>query len=242
MSESDVARCLKMALENELADERRHAVHRIASSRYLNREVVVDGLSVIARTDTSLSVRCAAVAALGKSEHAGAAAVLVRVLHQPFTPQRTVSGSGIDVRWDALRAILTLLERGVFPGDELDALREPAVDLLGKDRSREVRQTAARVLGYLPDRQVLEPLIDGLEQRDFGVAYESERSLMRLTGHTFDYDPVRWREWLAETENPFADAGRLEGALNPPPENWWRRSWRRTQQGLATFRPKSDDS
>ena len=242
MSESDVAKCLKVALADESADERRHAVHRIAASRYLTREVVVDGLSVIARTDASPSVRCAAVAALGRSEHAGAAAVLVRVLHQPSTPRMTVTGSGLDVRWDALRAILALLERSLFPADQLTALREPAAELLSRDRSREVRQTAARVLGYLPDRGVLEPLIDGLEQRDFGVAYESERSLMRLTGHTFDYDPIRWGEWLADTENPFADAGRLDGALNPSPESWWRRSWRRTQQGLATFRPKSGDS
>ncbi|MHC4065717.1 MAG: hypothetical protein ACYSUI_14635 [Planctomycetota bacterium] len=85
---------------------------------------------------------------------------------------------------------------------------------------------------------MLSPLIDALEQRDFGVVYESERSLMRLTGRTFEYDAPGWREWLAQTEDPFADAGRLDEVLSPPPKGWWRESLENTRRAWASFKPK----
>jgi hypothetical protein len=94
------------------------------------------------------------------------------------------------------------------------------------------------VLGYLRDEEALHALIAGLDQGDFGVQYECERSLMRMTGHTHDHDPWEWRQWVALTDDPFADAGRLDHELEKARPNWFRRKWDSTRRGLNAFRPK----
>ena len=241
MTEADVVKCVKLALESELPDERRAAIDRLARTRYLQRRVVLDALATIARTDRSGAVRCAAVVAARKSKDPRVVATMVTILEQS-PPSRRSPCTSIDVRWEALRTILALAQAGALPADQREPARRVAARLLGQDRSRDIRQTAARLLGHFQDREVLGPLVDALEQRDFGVVYESERSLMRLTGRSFDYDPPAWREWLAQTENPFADAGELDQVLSPPPKSWWERSVESTRRTMASFRPKKDDS
>ena len=241
MTEADVVTQLKLALQSELPDERRSAIHRIARTRYLPRRVVIDTFGTRARTDHSAAVRCAAVVALRKPRDPGVAATRVAILERdPPTGRRR--STCVDVRWEALRTILSLAQDGALPTDQRDRTRDVAAGLLGQDGSRDVRQTAARVLGFLQDRRVLDPLVDALEQRDFGVVYESERSLMRLTGRAFDYDAPAWREWLARTDDPLADAGKLDGLVDPPPKSWWQRSLERTRRTMASFQPKKGDS
>jgi HEAT repeat protein len=243
VTEADAVKYLQRALESELPDERREAIDRIARTRHLKHEVVLGALSTIAATDPSPAVRCSAVAALRRSEDPAIAATLVRILDQPSTDLRpTPLPPSADVRLEAMRAAVALAELDLLPEEQQPALRDVAVRLVGQERSRDTRQASAKFLGYCRDRAVLEPLIDALTQRDFGVVYESERSLMRLTGRSFDYDPTSWRGWLEQVDDPFAEAGKLDPVLDAPPKGWWQRSIERTRRTLATFGPKKDDA
>jgi len=242
MTEDDVADALGTALEGELPDDRRWAVNRIAETAYLTHDVVVETLGKVALTDESQAVRCAAVQALARSGQPGAVPPLLALLQQ--TPDRAARRSAatvaLDARFEAARALLVLARTIGLPEEHQPALRQVCIRLVAQDRSRDIRQAATCLLGYLPDGEVLEPLVGALEQRDFGVVYEAERSLMRLTGRTFDHDAQRWREWIKETENPFADAGRLDAELAPPQKNWFEQQWDSTVDSMAALRPKKD--
>lgn len=243
VTEADAVVYLKEALESELPDDRRLAVDHIAKTRYLNHDVVLDALATIAGTDRSPAVRCAALGALRRSQNPRIATTLVEVLGQARSEaDRPVAlPPTADVCLEALRAALVLAEQELLPPEQQTALCDLAVRVVGRDRSRDARQVAARFLGHCRDRRVLDPLIDALEQRDFGVVYESERSLMRLTGQTFDYDPVGWRLWLGQVDDPFAEAGKLDPRLDAPPKGWWERSIEKTRRNFATFGSRKDD-
>ncbi|MHC4065716.1 MAG: hypothetical protein ACYSUI_14630 [Planctomycetota bacterium] len=156
MSEADTVKELKLALEGDLPDERRAAIDRISRTRHLRRSIVLEALSTIARTDSSAAVRCAAIAALLKSQDAGVAATMVTILEQSPPPRR-VACTSIDVRWEALRALLAFAQEGTLPEDQRAALRDAAVLLLKQDPARDIRQTAAQVLGYCSDRRRRRP-------------------------------------------------------------------------------------
>jgi hypothetical protein len=144
-----------------------------------------------------------------------------------------------EVREQALAAAAALLDSGQLAEGHREHLAEAAMSLLMTDRSRNIRLTSAQVLGYCPDREVFDPLIGALRQRDFGVVYESERSLMRLTGRTFDHDPNRWEKWLSETSDPFADSGKLDHVVDQPEKPWGVRNWNKLKRTMASFRPQT---
>jgi HEAT repeat protein len=244
VTEADAVRYLRQALESDLPDERRGAVERIARTRYLKRQVVLDALGTIAGTDRSPAVRCAALAALRRSRDPAIAPTLVAILDRASADgdRPVVFPPNTDVRLEAMRAAIVLAERDVVPDEQEPILREVAVRLIAQDRSRDIRQASARFLGYCRHRTVLEPLIDTLEQRDFGVVYESERSLMRLTGQCFDHDIVGWRRWLEQADDPFAEASKLDPVLDAPPSGWWKRSIDKTRRTFASFAPQKDDA
>jgi hypothetical protein len=238
VTESDAVAYLQQALEAEHADVRRDAIVRLSKTRYVTRDVVVRGLSVIAETDRSSSVRCAAIGAL---QHAGdprLAEPMLRILASDLQRDSNVLPADESVRCQAAQALAGLVQRGAAAPEHADRIRETAVRLLQTDPSRDVRVCGAQMLGYLPNADALEALIAALEQRDFGVVYECERSLMRLTGTTHGHDPRAWRQWLAATDAPFADAGRLDRRLDSRPKNWLARAWDSTRQVFASFRPK----
>lgn len=241
VTQKDAVRYLQIALEGPLPDERREAVNHIALTRYLTHQVVLVGLDTIARTDTSDQVRSSALIALTQSGDPSAVETYLAILAPEASPRQARTASAL-LRRDALAGAVVLLRNGELPDEWHPVLREAAIEFLVNDRHRDIRINAARALGFLPDSQVLEPLIAALNQRDFGVVYQSERSLMRLTGFTFDHDAIAWREWLASNQEPFAEAGRLDYQLEPKEKNWWYRSVDSMKRNMATFRPKSKGS
>lgn len=238
VTESEAVAYLEQALEADSADVRRDAIVRISKTRYATRDVVLRGFSVIAETDPSSSVRCAAIGALQRGGDPSLAEPMLRILASDAQRDPNVLPADETVRCQAAQALGDLVQRGAASAEHEARIRETAIRLLQSDLSRDVRVCSARTLGYLPSPDVLEPLIAGLEQRDFGVVYECERSLMRLTGTTHDHDAEAWRKWLAATDAPFADAGRLDHQLDSRPKNWFARTWDSTRQTFASFRPK----
>ena len=238
MNESDCAACLKLALDSESPDVRREAVIQISKTSHLTKDVVVKALGEIARTDSSESVRYAAVRALARAGVPGVIDPLLAVLtaeEERGEPKAIHVGAA---RCAAMEGLDPLLDLGALNPTQRDTCRAAALECLAKNRVREVRLSAARLLRQFQDVQVLDALIEGLEQRDFGIVYESERSLGHLTGQRFEYDAVAWRQWRAATSEPFAEAGRRDAELYPAGKNWWKQTMDDTRQSLAGFRPK----
>ena len=238
VTEADAANYLRQALVAQNADERREAIVRLSKTRYVSQDTVVRGFTLIAETDTSPSVRCAAIRGLGKSPEPQTVALLLSVLAKDDERPARVRAPQDLVRAEASAVLGDRIRAGVDLEEHREAIRATAVRLLGTDLSRDVRMSAAELLGFFQELGVLEALIANLQQRDFGVVHECERSLMRLTGQTHDHDPVAWRSWLAQTDDPFADAGRLDGKLRRTEPNWFRESWESTRRSLASFKPK----
>lgn len=220
-TESDVAGYVQRALEHKDADVRRGAIRHIAKTRHADLPIVVDGLTAAARNDPSESVRCAAIRALGKLEDQRAVETTLVLLSDP-AEHPTVRPAGADLRWEAIQVLHEFVKGGIPDRHERNGAQRIAIRLLLTDPSRDVRIEAARLLGLFPTTDAARALIEGLRQRDFGIVYESERSLMRLTGRTRDHDPTRWESWLNSTPEPFADGGALDDVLDPPPRRrWW---------------------
>ncbi len=228
VTRGDIAWYVRAVLEHGDADVRREAINVLANVRHPD-ESIVDTFDLAARADPSDAVRCAAIRALGRHHGANAVATLLAILENSSraTDRRDASDK---VRWEAINALLEQAHRADVddrtPVEDrfhaTDAVRDTAMRLLASDPSRDVRLVAARLLGDYPSLETLHALIDALGQSDFGVVYEAERALTRLTGKTHGHRPASWKGWLASTSDPFAERGALDGTLDPrSPRRWW---------------------
>ncbi len=237
MSESDASRYVSVALDDPNPDARRDAIECLAETRFAQDNIVVDACRIIACTDPSESVRCAAVRLLSESGRPEAATTLIEVLQS----SRTSTSVGERVRLTAVRGLEHMARNNVLPSDKQDAAVAVTIRLLEEDPSRDVQIAAATLLGEFPRLAAVNALISGLNHGDFGVVYHAERSLMRLTGVTHDHDPHDWRAWLAQVDDPFAKRGALDDQLTPvEPKSWWQRTSASMKRALSGFRPKQD--
>lgn len=228
LTQKDAAEYVVQALESPLADERRAAANRLAQSRHVDDPTVVKTLCLVARTDVSPAVRAAAVLALSRCSQTEAYEACVDVAMSATEKDALDSAAG-KTRAIAMENLHTWVREGTLPEELSNRAADAAIRLLQSDFNRNVRVAAAQLLGYVATREAVLALIDGLEQRDFGVCYEAERSLMRLTGRTFDHDAQAWRTFVDQTNNLFADRGALDGQLEPAKRKWY--DWRSSTGG-----------
>jgi HEAT repeat protein len=215
------ARYVKDILENPDADVRRGAIEHLAHTRHRESPRVVDVMALAARMDASDLVRCAAARALAERGGPSASATLLTLLDKPSAAEKVLS-AGDAVRWEAVKGLQKLTVDGRMDHEEQTRACETGIRLLAGDPSRDVRLVAAQMLGRCGSVESAQALVQALRQSDFGVVYESERSLMRLTGRSGDRDAARWQSWLDSTPDPFADRGRLNEMLDPPARrSWW---------------------
>lgn len=220
----DVALCIREALEHQDADVRRGAINELAELPHPS-EPTLRTFHLVAQTDSSDAVRCAALRGLSRRGGLDSLPTMLRILETTARESGRERAGG-KVRWEAVRGLLEQVHRAHVDDATAAAIRETAMRLLASDPSRDVRLQAARLLGSFPAMESLRALIDALRQRDFGIVYEAERALMRLTGQTHEHDPARWQRWLTATvasdANPFAQRGTLDGTLDPPADTgWW---------------------
>jgi hypothetical protein len=238
MSESDASRYVSIALDDPNPDTRRDTIEHLAETRFAQHDIVLDACRIVARTDPSESVRCAAVRLLSESGDPGAATTLIEILQSSGASARV----GERVRLTTVRGLERRARDKTVPPDKQDAAVAVAIRLLEEDPSRDVQIEAATLLGEFPRLAALNALISALNNGDFGVVYHAERSLMRLTGVSHDHDPHDWRAWLTQVEDPFANRGALDDQLTPvEPKNWWQRTTASMKRVLSGFRPKQQD-
>lgn len=77
------------------------------------------------------------------------------------------------------------------------------IKLLNTEKKPEIRRKIAESLGKYPYPASLNALINHLTDESFAVAYWARKSLKKLTGEDFKYDPFLWRDWLNEHPDAF---------------------------------------
>ena len=232
VSHSDAEKFVHDALYHEDADIRRGAIEQLVRTRFADTPAAVDAYAVVARTDTSASVRCAAVQALGRHGGDGAISTII-VMLTDLPGDRGVRPAGARVRWEAMQVLEKRMRDHTINNAARPTVRDVAMERLASDGSRDVRIAAASLLGHEPVAESIGALIAALRTSDFGVVYQAERSLMRLTGVQNGHDANAWFQWLESTPDPFARRGALNDTLDRPAKKSWR-LW--SERGEPRFR------
>ena len=220
LTEGDASDYVVQALEDPSPDQRRKAINRLAETRYVHEQSVLKALALVATSDPSQSVRTSAVMAMGRSADPIVAETSIDII-QGYLRGEARPAPDEAVRTAAVNDLMRMAKADALEPKDQGRAASLGIELLQSDRARNVRVAAAQLLGYCPRKETLFALADSLEQRDFGVCYEAERSLMRLTGRTFNHDAPSWRQFIASTEDPFADRGKLDHELDPPKPKWY---------------------
>ena len=71
------------------------------------------------------------------------------------------------------------------------------------DEDQDVRIAAADALRHYRTLDVARTLVNQLGDRQFGVAWQANRSLIAITGQDFEYDQVQWLQYLTGPDKPF---------------------------------------
>jgi HEAT repeat protein len=193
---------LAVLKERRNADARREAIQELNNPVDLSDKQVIGALADVARTDPNPAVRCTAIRALGNSSQPEAAGALA-ILSTAVTSSRPTT-EWADVRADVFGQLVKLAEAGHADDRTLASALDPSVVTVTKDPARDARIAATRLLGFIRDSKAVETLVGILQQRDFGVVYEAERSLQRLTGQSFQHNAEAWKSRLAATPQPLS--------------------------------------
>lgn len=219
------------AIQTEDADQRRKLLTDVLKSNQATSEWAVKVFASIAKTDPDPQVRCMAIKGLRRASDERVVEPLLMILNQKDFPK--VAPAPPEVRWDATEVISYMSDFGSIPVDKRDWARKTLIRLVTEDPDRNVRICAAHGLGNYPSPDALTILVQAVEDRDFAVRYEAERSLEKLTGQRQNYDADAWRTWLAEHGDAITTTrpeGQIEDTAwqNPPAQ---KNLWERTRDG-----------
>jgi|SRR5688572_30531953 len=167
-------------------DERRVGINKLADRGFGRREPYTDRYMQVAQYDSDYLVRATAIRALNRSREQRATPVFVKALED----------SSPLVRQEAAKALANVPDPG--------AVAPLARLVANPQESRDVRIAAADALKHYRALDAARALVDTLDSRDFGVAWQSHRSLVRLTGRDLKYDEGQWLQFLTGPERPFS--------------------------------------
>jgi hypothetical protein len=204
-----------IAMKSSNADDRYRCLVELEKSKAYRAEWAVKAMLVIAKTDPSSSVRALAVHNLGRLNDSKVWPVLAEAMDDTDDRVR------FEATWGLSQNTLVLTQDNV---EAFDAVQKALLKGLASDQSVDVRLNAARTLGQIRNLEVLMALITALKDTDFAVKYESEQSLIRLTGRTFHGNAAKWLAWVQETKEPFADSGKVPPELVKPQQNVFQKT------------------
>lgn len=169
----------------QFADKRWKGVNQLVANPYGKKEPYTDRYMQIAVNDPDWFVRATAVRALNRSRDQKAVDVFIVCLNDPNR----------QVRLEAAKALANIPdEKAIVP--LMKIVDSPADD-------RDVRIAAADALRHYHKLEVARSLVNTLSAREFGVAWQSRRSLVKITGADFKYDEAAWLAFITGPEKPF---------------------------------------
>jgi hypothetical protein len=151
----------------------------------------------IAQNDPDYTTRAMAIRALNIARDASATPIFIAALNDDHE----------IIRLEAAKALANIPDPKAVPVllQMLEGQRESLVDgrLEMVDESKDVRIAAADALKHYRTQDVARSLAHALNEREFGVAWQSRHSLIVLTGRDLKYDEAAWLALLAGPNKPF---------------------------------------
>jgi len=183
----NTAKNAAIKMESEyFPDERREGIVNLSDRSYGRTEPYTTRYSQIAQLDEDYLVRAQAVRALNRSR---------------ADKYESIYLSSLDdksdlVRLEACKALANMPDEKAIP---------KLSTMVGDNaENRDVRIAAADALKSYSRIDVARALVNQLNEREFGVAWQARRSLKLLTGKDFMYDEAGWLNYLTTNEKPFA--------------------------------------
>jgi hypothetical protein len=167
-------------------DERREGINELVARDYGKREPYTDQYQNIARSDADWLVRATAIRALNRARARESTPLFVQALGD----QNEV------VRMEAAKALTNMPDPSAVPG---------LVKLVtNPQENRDVRIAAADALKHYRNIDAARALVGTLSGREFVVAWQAHRSLVRITGKDMRYDEAAWLTYIANPDRPFS--------------------------------------
>ena len=184
LSGNNAGRYARLMESESSADQRRKGISRLAEYDFARKPPYTTRYRQIAKNDEDYVVRAAAVRALNRARDREATQLYIDALTDPSEL----------VRMEAAKALKNMPDPAAA-GPLLDVVNKP-------DENRDVRIAAAEALRHYRRLDVARGLVDRLDERDFGVAWQARRSLRTITKRDFGYDEGAWLEYLTGPETP----------------------------------------
>jgi hypothetical protein len=151
----------------------------------------------IAEQDPNVTVRAMAIRALNISRDHTATPIFIAALEDDDELIRLEGAKALANIPDP-NAIPALLRRVEGKRETIRAGQPQTTD-----ESKDVRIAAAAALRHYHTLEVARTLVNQLDSRDFGVAWQSNQSLIELTGQDFAYNESAWFQYLTGPSKPF---------------------------------------
>jgi HEAT repeats len=167
-------------------DERREGINQLVERDYGKRPPYTDQYANIARDDSDFLVRATAIRALNRSRHRESTPVFVNALGDAHEL----------VRLEAAKALVNMPDEKAVPG-LIKLVTNP-------QENRDVRIAAAEALKHYRNIDAARALVGTLAGREFGLAWQAHKSLVRITGKDLRYDEAAWLTYIANPDRPFS--------------------------------------
>jgi len=175
---------VKMMEDQSSPDNRRKGIYALVERDFGQREPYTKRYRQIAQSDTDFTVRAAAIRALNWSRDTEAVPVFIAAL----------SDQNDLVRWEAAKALSNIPSPTAL---------EPLTRALGNaTESKNVRIAAAKALRHYHNLASARALVNTLEGKDFGVAWQARHSLVEITGKDLRYDERAWLAYFTSSQKP----------------------------------------
>lgn len=197
-------RKLAEALEAKNADRRRQALLSLVGTKSIEAPQAFRALDLIARTDSSSSVRQAAVAVLESYQDDRPVETLLKLLNCADHPE-SVRPIDHPLARRTIETLAALADRGLIADEQRAAVEDALVHVLRNSADHHARLSSVRALARFDSGRVIDALVDAVGSRDFGVAYEARQALVRLTGTDGGLDPEVWLDRLGRSAPARAD-------------------------------------
>ena len=172
-------------MESESADLRVRGINELADHDWGLKPPYTERYEQIAKNDPDYLVRATAIRALNRARLKEATPIFIDALSAPQA----------KVRLEGAKALVNVPDdRAVTPLLKL---------LTTTDEDKDVRIAAADALRHYKRLDVARALAATLSEREFGVAWQSRRSLRKMTGADYAYSEPAWLDYFVGSQKPF---------------------------------------
>jgi len=178
------------------ADQRRDGMLFLVDHDFGKHPPYTTRYQQIAQKDSDPLVRATAVRTLNVARDKTATKVFISALSDP-SPLVRLEGAKALYRLPDPEAAEKLLEVATNDGS-----RFSPDDTRRQGENKDVRIAAIEALQHYRRLDIARPLVSLLNQKDFGIAWQTRRTLKRMTGKDLNYDESAWLNFITGPSKP----------------------------------------